>query len=102
MGVFSVVLLVIFGIAAVLLVIVVLLQDEQSEGLGGIFGGGSSNQVGNRKGNILTRTTSVLGGIFLIVSFSLALINRTASTDALDNAAKIKASQLQANTNWFK
>lgn len=100
MGVFSVVLLVVFGIAAVLLVIVVLLQDEQSEGLGGIFGGSSSNQVGNRKGNILTKTTSVLGFVFLAVAFSLALINRQTGMDSIDNAAKAKAGQ-STSVNWW-
>ena len=41
MGIIGVILLVIMVISAVLLVLVVLVQDDQGEGIGGIFGGGS-------------------------------------------------------------
>ena len=55
MGLIGIVLLVILVISAVLLVLVVLVQDEQGEGIGGIFGGGSNTAFGSRSGNVLTR-----------------------------------------------
>ena len=55
MGIIGIVLLVIMAISAVLLVLVVLVQDDQGEGIGGIFGGGSNTAFGSRSGNVLTR-----------------------------------------------
>ena len=56
------------------------MQDEQGEGLGGIFGGGSGASFGSRSGNILTKTTSILGAIFILSSLGNAWINRTTSS----------------------
>lgn len=89
MGALSILLLVVFGITSVLLIIVVLLQDEGGEGLGGIFGGGGgAGPVGNRSGNILTRTTTVLGAIFLVTAFGLAWLNRSPDTGDVEAAAR--------------
>jgi preprotein translocase subunit SecG len=88
MGIVSIILLVLFVIAAILLVAIVLIQDEGGEGLGGIFGGGSSAPVGNRSGNILTRTTTVLGALFLVIAFSLAWLNRTPDAGDVEAAAR--------------
>lgn len=102
MGVLTTVLLVVFGISAVLLVIMILLQDEQSEGLGGIFGGGASNQVGNRKGNILTKTTTFLGTIFIVVAFATAWINHnTNDASGIEKAALAKQGA-SAGVEWWK
>lgn len=54
-----------------------MMQDEQGEGLGGIFGGGSSAAFGSRSGNILTKTTSIIAAVFMISSFGLTWVNRT-------------------------
>jgi len=77
MGILSVVLLVFFVIIAVLLVLLVLIQNEEGDSLGGIFAGGSSSAFGSRSGNVLTRFTTVLGALFLVISLGLALLNRT-------------------------
>ena len=79
MGILSIVLLVSFVIIAVLLILLVLMQDEEGDSLGGIFAGGSGSAFGSRSGNVLTRTTSILGALFLIVSLGLALLSRTPS-----------------------
>jgi len=85
MGIISTILLVFFIIVAVLLVLLVLVQTEEGDGLGGIFAGSSSSAFGSRSGNILTRATTVLGAMFLIVSLGLALLNRTpGGTGVLD------------------
>ncbi len=93
MGLVSVLLLVVFSITSVLLILIVMMQDEQGEGLGGIFGGGgASGQIGNRKGNILTKTTSVLGVVFILTSFGLAWLNRTPNIGDVEAAARQQAS----------
>lgn len=99
MGFLSVVLIVIFIATAVLLVGVILLQDEQGEGLGGIFGGGSSTPFGSRSGNVLTRFTSILGAIFLFCAFGIAWVNR--STQAGDVLAAAKKAQASQSTEWW-
>jgi preprotein translocase subunit SecG len=77
MVVINTVLLVFFVITAILLVLLVLVQNEEGDSLGGIFAGGSGSAFGSRSGNVLTRATTVLGALFLIISLGLALINRT-------------------------
>lgn len=88
MGFLGILLMVVFVISSILLVLVVLVQDEGGDGLGGIFGGGGSSQVGNRSGNILTRITSVLAAVFLLSSFGLAWVNRTPDSGDVEAAAR--------------
>jgi|GEM_PF-804604 len=102
MGLFSILLLIIFIASALLMVVLVLMQDEGAEGLGGIFGGGGSSQIGNRSGNILTKATSVLGAIFLISSFGLAWLNRTPETGNVEAAARRLESQQNQGVEWWK
>jgi preprotein translocase subunit SecG len=88
MGVLSIVLLVFFVITAILLVLLVLVQNEEGDSLGGIFAGGSSSAFGSRSGNVLTRATTVLGALFLVLSLSLALINRTPGDSGVESAGR--------------
>ncbi len=100
MGIVSVLLIVIFVTAAVFLTVVILLQDEQGEGLGGIFGGGSSTPFGSRSGNVLTRFTSVLGAIFLFCAFGIAWLNRSQESGDVVGAAK-RAANAQTSEWWL-
>ena len=100
MAALSVLLLVIFVISAALLLFVVLIQDEQGDGIGGIFGGGGmSGQIGNRKGNFLTRTTTVLGVVFLLSSLGLAWMNRTPDSGNVEAAAR--QAERSTATEWW-
>jgi len=99
MSVFGVILLVIFLIIAVLLILLVLAQNEEGDSLGGIFAGGSASAFGSRSGNVLTKTTTVLGALFLIVSFGLALANRTPSGSGVEAAGR--AITPETSSNWF-
>ncbi|MCX7949032.1 MAG: preprotein translocase subunit SecG [Treponemataceae bacterium] len=88
MGFVTVLLLVMFVIVSVLLILIVLVQGEEGDTLGGLFAGGSGSAFGSRSGNILTKTTSILGALFLILAFSLALVNRSGGDRGLEAAPK--------------
>ena len=83
MGVLGIILLVLFVIVSLILIFLVVIQNENAQGLGGIFGGSSDTTFGSRSGNILTKITYTVGGIFLVLSFLLAFINRTPESDTL-------------------
>ena len=100
MGVLSVVLLVLFVINAILLVLLVLIQNDEGGGLGGIFSGGSDTAFGSRSGNVLTRATTILGSLFLIISFSLAVLSRTPSMSGVEEEARRLSSQ-DTGYNWL-
>ncbi|MBQ9693377.1 MAG: preprotein translocase subunit SecG [Kiritimatiellae bacterium] len=66
-------------IVALLMVAVVMLQPpkDQSGGMGSAFGGGFGEEVfGGRTGNVLSRTTVVLGVILIINSLAIAICLR--------------------------
>ncbi len=92
--------MVLFVLSAVLLIIIIMLQDEQGEGLGGIFGGGSSSAFGSRTGNVLTRFTSILGAVFVITAFSLAWYNRSVDNSDLLKAAKENLNNQDTGEWW--
>ena len=101
MGLISVVLLVILIVSAVLLVLVVLVQDEQGEGLGGIFGGGSTTPFGSRSGNVLTRFTAILAAVFLFCIFGIAWVNKTPEAGNVIGRARAESLQGGQQQNWW-
>lgn len=75
------VLLVLEALIALLMVAVVMLQPpkDPSGGMGSAFGGGFGEEVfGGRTGNVLSRTTVVLGALLILNTLGLALLNRGA------------------------
>ena len=103
MGVLSVVLLVIFVIVAVLLVLLVLIQNDEGGGFGGMFGGGANTAFGSRSGNVLTRATTVLGSLFLIISLSLAILSRTSTGSGVEEEARrLSAQSGSSGQNWLQ
>jgi preprotein translocase subunit SecG len=99
MGILGILLLVVFIIVALLLILLVLVQNEEGDSLGGIFAGGSGSAFGSRSGNVLTRTTSILGALFLVLGLCLALINRTPSGTGVEKAGlEQRAGQ---DNDWF-
>ena len=100
MAILSILLLVIFLIACIFLVVMVLVQDEQGEGIGGIFGGGSSTPFGSRSGNVLTRFTSILAAVFLLTSFGLAWVNRTSDRSDIPGAAHRTSERTEVIEWW--
>lgn len=100
MGVLGIVLLVIFVIVSILLVLMVVVQDEGSDSLGGIFSGAGSSAFGARTSSVIVRFTYVLGGLFFVLAFSLALVNKSSSGN-LEAAAQKKLGT-EANTEWWQ
>ena len=100
MSILSIVLLVFFVIVAALLILLVLVQNEEGDSLGGIFAGGSGSAFGSRSGNVLTRATTVLGVLFLTVSLTLALINRTQGGTGVEEAGQ-EISRDAVTTPWL-
>jgi preprotein translocase subunit SecG len=99
MNVLGIVLLVFFVIVAVLLILLVLVQNEEGDSLGGIFAGGSGSAFGSRSGNVLTRTTTVLGTLFLVLSLGLALLNRSPSSAGVEAAGRRQSAET-AGSSW--
>jgi len=100
MTILGVVLLVFFVIVSVLLILLVLAQNEEGDSLGGIFAGGSGSAFGSRSGNVLTRATTVLGALFLIISLGLALVNRTPAGTGVEAAGRALAPE--AEGDWWE
>lgn len=69
--------LVIHIIVSLLLIIVVLMQQSQG-GMGAMFGGAQDNMFGGSgAGNLMTKITTVLAVVFMITSFSMAMISKS-------------------------
>ena len=101
MGLLGILLLISFVLASLLLVTLVLVQDEQGEGLGGIFGGGSTTPFGSRSGNVLTKFTAILGAVFLFCAFGLAWINKTPESGDVLGAARRGAGSENSVEEWW-
>jgi preprotein translocase subunit SecG len=101
MGVLGIVLLVFFVIVAILLILLVLAQNEEGSSLGGIFAGGSNSAFGSRTGNVLTRTTTVLGALFLVLSLGLALLNRSPTGEGVEEAARQQMMDAATVGDWW-
>jgi preprotein translocase subunit SecG len=99
MGVLSIILLVLFVIVCLLLIFIVAIQDENSEGLGGLFGGSSNSAFGSKIGSVVNRTTAILGIAFMVLALVVALLNKNPSQDKL--LQQVKTDQVQQTTEWW-
>jgi len=76
-------LLVLNFLVTIALIGVILIQRSEGGGLGiGSSQGMGSFMTGRGTANLLTRTTSVLAGVFMVLCLLLAVLNRGASTNA--------------------
>src|SRR5262245_46164314 len=79
---------ILYVLVCLFLILVVLLQPGRG-GIGGAFGGGSSQTVfgGSGAGNFLTKLTSVSAALFMILSATLAYMS-SSSDKSLERAAE--------------
>ena len=71
-------------IVCLLLALAVMLQKPKEGGLGGAFGGGMLEaSLGADAGNVLIRTTAILGAIFLLNTLVLARLTSTVHSRSL-------------------
>lgn len=68
------VVLVIHLLIAIAMVAVILLQRSEGGALGIGGGGGGGLMTGRAAGNLLTRTTAILAGAFMLTSLGLAIL----------------------------
>jgi preprotein translocase subunit SecG len=99
MGILGISLLVIFIITCILLILMVIIQDSDSDSLGGVFAGGSGSAFGSRSTNVVVRFTYVLGAVFFVCAFSLAIINKS-SVGNVEKAAQSQSKD-SAATEWW-
>src|SRR3954452_5860536 len=66
-----------FVIVSILLILLVLIQKGRGGGLASAFGGGGGNTAfGSKTGDVLTWTTAIVFGVFLLLS---VVVNLTAN-----------------------
>ncbi len=68
------VLLVVHTIVVLFLIMMVLIQRTDSDGMSGLGGGGNQFLSGRSTANLMTRTTAILAGIFMLSSLVLAIM----------------------------
>lgn len=91
---------IVYVLVCLFLIMVVLLQPGRG-GVGGAFGGGSSQTVfgSSGAGNFLTRLTSISAALFMILSATLAYMSSSSdkSLERATEAARAKAAAAKLN-----
>ena len=83
----------IHAVVSLFLIAVVLMQASQGGGLSGTFGGNAASSVlgGQNAGNVLSRITTWLATVFLILALVIAVFTRSSqqeSTSIMKRAAE--------------
>ena len=99
MGIFSIILLVVFIIVSLLLVFLVAIQSDDSVGLGGIFGGSSESAFGSNTVSFLHKATTVLAIIFMVLALLVSLCGRSSGGHVLE---ALEATQTEAGSTWLE
>jgi len=99
MGFFSILLLVVFILVCLLLIFIVIIQDEDSDSIGGIFASGAQSAFGSRTSSVVTKITYVLGALFFITAFALAVVNKS-PTGNIEKVVQ-QNNQETGTTEWW-
>ncbi len=98
MAVLTTILQILLVLVSVLLVCVILLQRNKGAGAGVTFGGAGEAVFGADMGNVLTRSTVVLGCLFLAIVLALSIIaarGSASSTGSIMDGVKTKTTNQQ-------
>lgn len=70
-------LIILHTIISILLISVILMQASQGGGLSGTFGGGATSSVlgGQNAGNVLSRITTWLASLFLVLAVIISMLS---------------------------
>ncbi|WPM06233.1 preprotein translocase subunit SecG [Borreliella sinica] len=80
---------IIFVIVSIFIILLILIQDEQGDGIGGVFGGGSSSIFGAKSSSVAVKITGFFIACFFIFVVLLSFMNtRRADNSLLDNIKK--------------
>ena len=99
MTILGIILLVLFCIISLLLIFLVAVQNENSVGLGGIFGGSSDSAFGSNTSSFLTKATVILAIVFMVLSLVVAIINKSTDSE-IQAAIAAEAEADAAAANW--
>ncbi len=99
MTILGIILLVLFCIISLLLIFLVAVQDENSVGLGGIFGGSSDSAFGSNTSSFLSKATTTLLVIFMALSLVVAIVNKSSDAE-VEAAIRAEAEADAAAANW--
>ncbi len=92
-------LLIVFIIVCLLLIFLVIVQDEDADSIGGIFASGSQSAFGSRSSNVVIRITYVLGALFFVTAFALAIVNKS-STGNVQQVVQQNQTQSTSSDWW--
>ena len=80
-------------VVCLLLALVVMMQKPKEGGLGGLAGGFGEAVLGADAGNVLIKTTAILGAIFLLNTLVLARLTSTVHSKSLMAAEPASAAE---------
>ncbi len=88
-------LIIIHFIVTILLMVVILLQSSKGGGLAGVFGGGAMGTVFGGRGaaSFLSKITTVLATIFLVLALLISYIDKGKSSGQSDLADEVRRRQ---------
>src|SRR4026209_2795951 len=74
-----------FILVCVFMILLILIQKGRGGGLASAFGGAGGNTAfGSKTGDVLTRATSIVFGVFLLLSVTLNLLAKNQADDTGD------------------
>lgn len=85
----SIILLILFVIISLALIFIIAIQNEDSTGLGGIFGGNSETAFGGQSNKVINKITAYLVAAFIILAILIAVINKASDGSLLKTAADL-------------
>nr|WP_267509953.1 preprotein translocase subunit SecG [Borreliella garinii] len=89
---------IIFVIVSIFIILLILIQDEQGDGIGGVFGGGSSSIFGAKSSSVAVKVTGFFIAFFFIFVILLSFMNtKRADNSFLDD---IKTENKNSSTFW--